>query len=102
MENRMSVDFAKPVLFDAANNGYMVTLAGGLPYEVLASDSLMASVSTWLAQGNIVQPYIPPDPVPIDPDAQLSADIIQDYIDTQKQTKKWQDRKSAIEADRSG
>jgi hypothetical protein len=93
----MTIDFTKPILFDAANNGYMVTLDNGWPYEVLSGDPLMPSILTWMnGQGNTVQPYVPPTSVKLDPDVQLSSEIIQDYIDSQKQTKRWQDRKVEI------
>jgi hypothetical protein len=53
------IDFTKPVLFDAPNNGYMVTLDNGWPYEVLADDPLMAQVTAWLAAGNTAADYSP-------------------------------------------
>ena len=69
----MTIDFTQPVLFDAANNGYMVTLANGRPYEVLEVDpgcqwpNLWPDVQAWLAAGNTAQPYVPPAPIPPDP-----------------------------------
>ena len=71
----MTIDFTQPVLFDAANNGYMVTLANGLPYEVLASDPLWAEVQAWLAAGNVAQPYVPPAAVPPTAKQQAQATI---------------------------
>jgi hypothetical protein len=55
----MTVDFTQPVLFDVPNNGYMVTLDNGLPYEVLATDPLMAKISAWLGVGNTAADYSP-------------------------------------------
>ena len=69
------IDFTQPVLYDAENNGYMVTLTNGLPYEVLASDSLIAEVGAWLAKGNTAQPYIPPAAVPPDPKVAAQATL---------------------------
>lgn len=62
----MTINFTQPVIFDAANNGYMVILDNGWPYEVLQSDpksaypGLWGKVQAWLAAGNKAQPYVPP------------------------------------------
>lgn len=61
----MTVDFTQPVLFDAANNGYMVTMKElpqlGVPnYEVLEGYPNWPDVQAWLAAGNKAQSYVPP------------------------------------------
>jgi hypothetical protein len=71
----MTVDFTKPVLFDATNNGYMVTLDNGWPYEVVENDpgALWADIQAWLSAGNVAQPYVPPEPIPPTIKQQLAA-----------------------------
>jgi len=71
----MTVDFTKPVLYDAANNGYMVTLDNGYPYEVLSTDALWSFVQAWLAVGNAAPVYVPPAPIPPTPQQQAIATI---------------------------
>jgi hypothetical protein len=55
----MTVDFEKPVLL-MPGGSYVVALANGYPYNVLANDPLMASVQAWLDAGNMAIPYVPP------------------------------------------
>jgi hypothetical protein len=78
----MMIDFTQPVLYDAANSGYMVTLAdvpsstnGGPNYEVLESDPLWADVQAWLAEGNTAALYLPPAAVPPTAQQQAAATI---------------------------
>jgi len=52
------IDFTKPVLL--LPDGSYVVVYNGLPYNVLASDPLMAEVSAWLSQGGSASPYVPP------------------------------------------
>ena len=89
----MTIDFTQSVLFDAPNNGYMVTLENGWPYEVLSGDPLRASILTWLnGQGNAVQPYVPPPPAKIDAETQLNAEIMASLLDEAKKKPEWQAR----------
>jgi hypothetical protein len=79
-------DFSKPILFDTANNGYMVTMPNGQPFEILESNqTAWLEVQKWLAQGNTAQPYVPPAPVPPDPvmqaNATLNEMVLQDLHD---------------------
>lgn len=77
----MTIDFTKPVLQDTKNNGYMVTLKNGWPYEIIGVDptcqwpNLWSDVQAWLAAGNTAQPYVPPPPVLPDPVAQANATL---------------------------
>jgi hypothetical protein len=100
----MKIDFSKPVLFDATNNGYMVTLENGWPYEVLEVDpgcqwpNLWPDVQAWLAAGNTAQPYVPPAPVPMDPEVQLNAEIMASLVEEAKKKPEWQARFSELKA----
>jgi hypothetical protein len=67
-------------------------------YTALPGDPMWQSIQDWLAAGNMADAYKPPEAKPIDPDVQLTAEIMADYIDTQKATKKWQDRAIALKA----
>jgi hypothetical protein len=67
-------------------------------YTALPSDPMWQSIQDWLAAGNKAEDYKPPEAKPVDPDVQLASEIMADYIDTQKATKKWQDRATAIKA----
>jgi hypothetical protein len=81
----MTIDFTKPVLFDAANNGYMVTMQNEWPYEVLEGYPNWSDVQVWLAAGNLATPYVPPAPVPPDPVAQANAtlhDLMLQYVNS--------------------
>lgn len=98
----MTVDFIQPVLFDSANNGYMVTLENGWSYEVLEVDprcqwkNLWPDVQAWLAAGNVAQPYVPPEPVPMDPEVQLNAEIMASLVEEAKKKPEWQARAKAL------
>lgn len=93
----MIVDFTKPVLFDASNNGYMVTLDNGWPYEVLSGDPLRASILTWMnGQGNMVSLYVPPVPLPLDPEIQLNAEIMTSLLEEAKKKPEWQERSKQL------
>jgi hypothetical protein len=68
----MTIDFTQPVLFDEANNGYMVTMIGlpaatngGPNYEVLEGWPNWADIQAWLAAGNEAQDYAPPAQVAV-------------------------------------
>ena len=78
----MTIDFTKPVIFDAANNGYMVTMTGlppaingGPNYEVLEGYPNWSDVQAWLAAGNVAKPYVPPAAVAPDPVAVAQATL---------------------------
>jgi hypothetical protein len=51
------IDFTQPVLL-MPDGSYVVTY-NGMPYNVLASDPLMAQVTAWLAAGNTAADYSP-------------------------------------------
>jgi hypothetical protein len=92
----MTVDFTQPVE-TMPDGSYVVTTAHPpYPYNVLPDDPMWQSIQHWLAAGNVATPYVPPEAKPVDPEMQLNAEIMADYIETQKQTKKWQDRKVEI------
>ena len=97
MEDSMTVDFARPIL-SMPDGSYVVTLDNGWPYNVVQADSspvvdvptLWKSIQEWLTAGNKAEEYKPPEAKAIDPDAQIAADIIADFIDSQKQLPKYQ------------
>jgi hypothetical protein len=98
----MTIDFTEPVLFDASNTGYMVTLENGCPYEVLEVDpgcqwkNLWPDVQAWLAAGNTATPYVSPAPVPMDPEMQLNAEIMASLVEEAKKKPEWQARAKAL------
>jgi len=62
----MTVDFTKPVLYDSANKGYMVTMFEVQPatnegpnYEVLEGYPNWPDVQAWLAAGGKAELYVP-------------------------------------------
>jgi hypothetical protein len=98
LANRMTVDFTKPVL-SMPDGSYVVTTKDPVyPYNVLPGDPMWQSIQDWLSAGNKAEEYKPPEAKPIDPDVQLTAEIMADYVDEQKKTTKWQDRLTALKA----
>ena len=79
----MTIDFTQPVLFDAANTGYMVTMKelpqiGAPNYEVLEGYPNWPDVMAWIAAqtpGFVVPPYVPPAAIPPTPVQQAQATI---------------------------
>ena len=95
----MTVDFTQPILINPADDSYIVTTQGpAYPYNVLPSDPMWQSIQDWLAEGNKAEEYKPPEAKPIDPDVQLAAEIMADYVEEQKKTQKWRDRATALKA----
>jgi hypothetical protein len=98
----VKINFTKPVLFDAPNKGYMVTLENGMPYEVLEVDpgcqwkNLWPDIQAWLAAGNVAQSYVPPAPVPMDPEVQLNAEIMASLVEEAKKKPEWIARKAEL------
>ena len=86
----MTVDFTQPVL-SMPDGSYVVTTRDPTyPYNVLSGDPMWQSIQDWLAAGNKAEAYKPPEAKAIDPDAQIAADIIADFIDSQKQLPQYQ------------
>jgi hypothetical protein len=92
----MTVDFTQPVLLMPDGSYIVQTLGPIYPYNVLPGDPMWQSIQDWLAAGNKADEYKPPEAKAVDPDVQLASEIMADYVDTQKATKKWQDRKLEI------
>jgi hypothetical protein len=94
----MTVDFTQPIIL-MPDGSYVVQTKGPIyPYNVLSDDPMWGSIQDWLAAGNKADEYKPPEAKPIDPDVQLASEIMSDYIETQKATKKWQDRLTDLKA----
>jgi hypothetical protein len=79
------IDFNKPVFINPADGSYIVTTANpAYPYNVLPDDPMWQSIQDWLAEGNKADPYVPPEPVALDPaiaaQIQLAA-LMPDVID---------------------
>jgi hypothetical protein len=92
----MTVDFTQPIAQLPDGSFVVTTTYPAYPYNVLPADPMWGSIQEWLSKGNKAEYYKPPEAKPIDPDMQLNAEIMADYIDTQKATKKWQDRLTAL------
>lgn len=94
----MTVDFTKPVLLMPDGSYVVTTRDPAYPYNVLPDDPMWQSIQDWLAMGNTAEEYKPPEAkaISVDPDMQLNAEIMADYIETQKQTKKWQERSKQL------
>jgi hypothetical protein len=95
----MTIDFTKPVLLMTGGSYVVTTKDPAYPYNVLPSDPMWQSIQDWLTAGNKADAYKPPEAKPADPDVQLAAEIMADYIDSQKATKKWQDRLISLKAE---
>ena len=89
----MTVDFTQPIQQNPANGSYIVTTQNpAYPYNVLPGDPMWQSIQEWLTAGNKAEEYKPPEAKPVDPDVQIAADIIADFIESQKQLPQYQAR----------
>jgi hypothetical protein len=94
----MVVNFTQPILLMPDGSYVVTTLGPAYPYNVLPSDPMWGSIQDWLAAGNKAEEYRPPEAKPVDPEMQLTSEIIADYIDTQKATQRWKDRLTDLKA----
>jgi hypothetical protein len=99
-------DDSQPI-YAREDGSFVITAETGHPYHVLTHeqagaqgtkhDALYDRVAAHVAgHPECLQPEPVPEAVKSNPEAQLAQEIMADYIETQKQTKKWQDRKVQI------
>ena len=77
-------------------DGSTAYIVNGIFTAVQGEPTVWADVQAWLSEGNTAQPYVPPAPVPMDPEMQLYAEIMASLVEEAKKKPEWQARLSVL------